>query len=74
MMNFSRREGGWLGVNILFPEHNSATLRNVLMVLGKNIEQVNVDCRCKNDNSANHGFLNYLPLFIFVLSFGPVSQ
>ena len=27
------------------------------MVLGMIIEQVNADCRCKNDNSAYLGFL-----------------
>ena len=45
------------GLNISFPEHNSATLKNILMVLGRIIEQVNADCRCNNDNSAYLGFL-----------------
>ena len=35
-----------------FPEYNSATLRNILMVLGRMKEQVNVDYS-KNDNAAN---------------------
>ena len=37
--------------------HNSATVRNILMVLGRIIEQVNADCRCKYDSSAYLGFL-----------------
>ena len=45
------------GVNILFPEYNFATHGNILMVLGRIIEQVSADCRCKNDNSAYIGFL-----------------
>ena len=53
--------GGWAvsreGVNILFPEHSSATLGNILMVLGNIIEQVSADCRCKNDNFAYLGVL-----------------
>ena len=54
--------GGWAvsqvgSVNISFRKHNSATLRNILMVLGRIIEQVNADCRCKNDNSATLVFL-----------------
>ena len=53
--------GGWAvgraGVIISFPEHKSATLRNILMVLGRILQQVNADCRCKNDNAANLGFL-----------------
>ena len=27
-----------------FPEHNFANVRNILMVLGRNIEQVNAEC------------------------------
>ena len=52
-----RLGGCWAGLNISFPKHNSATLKNILMVLGRIIEQVNADCRCKNDNSAYLGFL-----------------
>ena len=73
MMNVGRWAVGRAGDNISFPEHNSATLRNILMVLGRIIEQVNANCRCKNDNSANLGFSNYLPISIFILSFWPVS-
>ena len=57
MMNAGGRAVGRAGVNISFPEHNSATLRNILMVLGRIIEQANEDCRSKNDNSAYLGFL-----------------
>ena len=60
------RAGGWAvgraGVNISFPEHNSATSKNILMIIGSIIQQVNVDSRCKNDNSAYLGFLITLPL------------
>ena len=28
-----------------FPEHNSATVKNILMILGRNIEQVSAECR-----------------------------
>ena len=60
---------GRAGVNISFPEHNSATLRNFLMVLGKIIEQVSPDCRCKKDNSANLGFLITYPYpFLYLVS------
>ena len=35
---------GWLGRRQnWFPEHNSATVRNILMVLGRIKEQVNAD-------------------------------
>ena len=53
--------GGQADVNISFPEHNSATVRNILMVLGRIIELVNADCRYKNDNSAYLGFLIIFP-------------
>ena len=53
--------GGWAicraGINILFPEHNSATVWNILTKLCKIIEQVNEECRCKNDNSASLWYL-----------------
>ena len=56
-------------MNISFPEHNSATHRNILMVLGRVIEQVNADCRCKNENSANLGFLITSPYpFLYLVS------
>ena len=51
------RAVGRAGVNIWFPEHNSATNRIILMVLFRIIEQVNTECRCKNDNSAYLGFV-----------------
>ena len=60
---------GRTGVNISLPEHNSATLRNILMVLGKIIEQVSADCRCKKNNSANLGFLITYPYpFLYLVS------
>ena len=59
MMN--GRADGRAGVNISFPEHNSATVLDILMVLGRLIEQVTADCRCKNDNSAHLGFLITYP-------------
>ena len=37
--------GGRVGVNNSFPEHNSATVRNIVTMLGRIIEQVNTDCR-----------------------------
>ena len=46
-----------MSVSISFPKHNSATLRNILMVHSRIIEQVNADCRGKNENSAYLGFL-----------------
>ena len=57
MMNVGGRVFGRAGVNVSFPKHNSATIRNILMVLGRIIEQVNANCRCKNDNSDYLGFL-----------------
>ena len=30
-----------------FPDHNSGTIRNILMVLGKIIEDIRADCRIK---------------------------
>ena len=67
MMNM----GGWLGgVNISFPGHNSATVINILMILGRILEQVNADCRCKNDNSAHLGFLITSPYSYLFFVFG----
>ena len=37
--------GGWAGVNVLFPEYNSATVRSILMELGRVIEQINTECQ-----------------------------
>ena len=46
MMNDGGRgAGGWAGVNNSFPEHNSATIRDILMGLGRIIAQVNAECR-----------------------------
>ena len=30
---------GWADVNVSFPEHNSATIKNILLILGRTIEQ-----------------------------------
>ena len=68
------RADGRAGVNISFPEHNSATVRNNLMDLGRIIEQVSADCKYKNDNSAYLGFLITFPYPYFVLSFWLVPQ
>ena len=52
-----------------FPEHNSESVKNILMVLGRIIEQVNADCGCKNDNSAHLGFLITSPYpYLFLVS------
>ena len=40
MMNISGWAAGRLAVNISFSEHNPAAVRNILMVLGRIIEQV----------------------------------
>ena len=40
------------------------------MVLDRIIEQVNVDCRCKNDNSAHLSFLITSPYPCLFLVFG----
>ena len=61
---------GRAGVNISFPEHNSATLTNILMVLCMIIEEVNADCRCKNDNCAHFGFLITSPYPYLILVSG----
>ena len=59
MMNVSVRAVGRAGVNISFPEHNSESGRNILMVLGRIIEQAIANCRCEgeDDNSAYLCFL-----------------
>ena len=44
-----------------FPEQNSITMINILMILGMFIEQVNTECRVKNDNSAYLHF--YAPAY-----------
>ena len=48
---------GRADVSISFPEHNSATVSNILMFLGRITEQVNADCRCKNDKYVHLDFL-----------------
>ena len=43
MMNVGGWVGGRAGVNNSFPEHNYATVRNILTILGRIIEQVNTE-------------------------------
>ena len=48
MMNVGREGGGggWGGWSVaynLLPEHNSATIRNILLIFGRIIEQVNAE-------------------------------
>ena len=62
MMNVSGLAGGRL-----FPEHNSATVRNILMVLVRTVEQVNVNCRCKNDASLDFLITSPYP-YLFLVS------
>ena len=45
MVNVGSRVDRRTGVNNLFPEHNSTTVRNILTILGRIIEQVNTECR-----------------------------
>ena len=44
MMSISGRSRGWAGVNISFLEHNSATIKTILMVHGRIIKQVSGKC------------------------------
>ena len=44
MMNVGGRAVGRAGFNSLFLEHNSATVRNILMILGRIIEQDSTEC------------------------------
>ena len=65
--------GGWAvglaGVNISFPEHNSSTVRYIFMIIGRIIEQVNADCKCKNDNPAYLGFVVTSPYpYLYLVS------
>ena len=47
MMNVGGRVGWWAGVNHWFPEYNSAAVKNILTILGRIIEQVNMQCRIR---------------------------
>ena len=56
-----------LGLFTVFLKERS--LINILMVLGRIIDRVNADCRCKNDNSAYLGFLiNSFYPFLYLVS------
>ena len=52
-----------------FPEHNSLTIRNILMILGRIIKQVTRSVGYKNDNSAYLHFLIMSPAPNFLLHF-----
>ena len=45
MMNVGGRAVCRAGVNNSFPEHNSATVRNISMILDRIIEKVSIECR-----------------------------
>ena len=51
MMNDGRQLGGWASI-FLYLERNSAVVRNILMVLGRIIEQKMGSVTCRNDQSA----------------------
>ena len=55
------RAGGWAGVNNWLPEHNSETVRNILMIHGGIIEQVNAECRVQEQQLSLSSFSNYIP-------------
>ena len=63
----------WAGVNISFLVHNSGTVRNILMVLGRNIGQVNAECRTQDWQLCLSSFSSYAPWSLFSLRFLPVS-
>ena len=44
MMNIGRRAVDHAGFDSSFWEHNSETVKNILMILDKIIEQVSVEC------------------------------
>ena len=61
MMNVDGRAVGRSGVNNSFPEQNSATVRYILMLLGKFIEQVSAECRIQEQQLCLSSFCNYVP-------------
>ena len=50
MMNVTKCARRWVGISISFLEHNFATIRIILMVLGRIIEQIMPSVTFKNDN------------------------
>ena len=56
-------------ISFSFLEYNCVTIRNILMILGRVIEQVNIECRYKNNNSAYIYFLIMSPDPSFLLYF-----
>ena len=65
MMNVGGRVGGRsvgrADVNNSFPEHNSATVRNILMIFGRIIEQISAKCRVQERQLCLSFFSNYFP-------------
>ena len=61
---------------ILVSEHNSTTTRNILMVLGRIIEQVNAECHIRNDNSTNLHFIimSLIHILLFFLFWSATLQ
>ena len=53
--------GGGRGRQQYFPEHNSATVRNILTILGRIIEQVDTECRVQERQLCISSFSNYVP-------------
>ena len=69
MMNVGGRAIGQVGVNNSFPKHNSTTVRNILMILGRIIEQVRAECRIQELQLCLSPLTNYVCLSIFLLHF-----
>ena len=54
---------------IFILDHNSGTIRNILMVLGRIIEQVNLNGHMQEWQLCLSSFSNYVPWSIFLLCF-----
>ena len=52
---------GWTGVNNLSPDHNSATVRNSLIMLDRITERVIAECRVQEIQPCLSLFSNYVP-------------
>ena len=61
MMNVGGRMRGWTGVNNLSPDHNSATVRNSLIMLDRITERVIAECRVQEIQPCLSLFSNYVP-------------
>ena len=55
------RAVGRAGVNNSFPEYNFATVENILVILGRIIEQVSTECRVQERQLCLSLFSNYVP-------------